>query len=153
MTSTERFRVRHPKVVHQTIDGEVIIINMDTGTYYSLSGSGAAIWESIAREARLDEIVGSLAERYDGTIEAFGTAVGQILDRLREEGLIVPTPDRPDLPRARGLAPEPGASSRLPFEAPVLEKYVDMQDLILLDPVHEVDETEGWPHTRPAGGS
>jgi len=29
----------------------------------------------------------------------------------------------------------------------VVEKYTDMQDLVLLDPVHEVDE-RGWPHVQ-----
>ena len=38
------------------------------------------------------------------------------------------------------------------FEAPRLEKYTDMQDLVLLDPVHEVDE-QGWPQQRPEAGA
>jgi hypothetical protein len=29
---------------------------------------------------------------------------------------------------------------------PVLDKYTDMQELLLLDPIHEVDDA-GWPHT------
>jgi hypothetical protein len=36
------------------------------------------------------------------------------------------------------------------FEKPGLQKYSDMQDLLLLDPIHEVDEM-GWPHALPAG--
>ena len=27
----------------------------------------------------------------------------------------------------------------------ILEKYTDMQDLLLLDPIHEVDDGSGWP--------
>ena len=30
------------------------------------------------------------------------------------------------------------------FVAPVLNKYTDMQDLLLLDPIHETD-AQGWP--------
>ena len=30
------------------------------------------------------------------------------------------------------------------FERPKLGKYTDMQDLLLADPIHEVDE-QGWP--------
>jgi hypothetical protein len=33
---------------------------------------------------------------------------------------------------------------------PVLNKYTDMQDLLLLDPIHEVDE-RGWPNSVEAG--
>ncbi len=32
------------------------------------------------------------------------------------------------------------------YVAPVLESFTDMQDLILLDPIHEVDAA-GWPNT------
>jgi hypothetical protein len=31
-------------------------------------------------------------------------------------------------------------------------KYSDMEDLIMLDPIHEVDES-GWPHPKPVDGS
>jgi hypothetical protein len=34
------------------------------------------------------------------------------------------------------------------FEPPLLEKFTDMEDLLLLDPVHEVDG-RGWPHPAP----
>ena len=34
------------------------------------------------------------------------------------------------------------------FETPVLEKYTDMAELLLLDPIHDVDAT-GWPHPAP----
>ena len=42
---------------------------------------------------------------------------------------------------------DPGIE-RLSFEAPILHKYTDMQDLLLLDPIHEVDEA-GWPSVKP----
>jgi len=35
------------------------------------------------------------------------------------------------------------------FAPPVLEVYTDMQDLLLLDPIHDVDETVGWPSPKP----
>ncbi len=52
------------------------------------------------------------------------------------------------------VAPDPAAArgnghqDSLAFEAPKLEKFTDMQDLVLLDPVHEVDDV-GWPAARP----
>jgi hypothetical protein len=32
----------------------------------------------------------------------------------------------------------------------VLHKFTDMQDLLLVDPVHDVGDA-GWPHRPPAG--
>jgi hypothetical protein len=34
-----------------------------------------------------------------------------------------------------------------PFEMPKLSKYTDMEDLLALDPIHEVDEM-GWPNAK-----
>jgi len=31
---------------------------------------------------------------------------------------------------------------------PIVEKYTDMQDLLMLDPIHDIDET-GWPNKAP----
>ena len=38
--------------------------------------------------------------------------------------------------------------SKKEYEAPVLECYTDMQELLLLDPIHEVEETN-WLVNKP----
>ncbi len=140
-----RFRVDTPQVVSETIQGETIVINLGTGTYYSLQGSGAAIWEGAAQGATIDEILDELAARYDGSRDEFAEATSTLIDTLRSEGLIVPADGlQPSEPISRDLPPE-----RAPFSSPVLEKYTDMQDIILLDPVHEVG-AQGWPHAQDA---
>jgi hypothetical protein len=30
----------------------------------------------------------------------------------------------------------------------MLQAYTDMQEFMLVDPLHEVDEVAGWPHAR-----
>ena len=53
---TTRFKVNTPPVIHETLDGEVIVVNLDTGTYYSIPGTGAEIWTLVdqGRLARRD---------------------------------------------------------------------------------------------------
>jgi len=36
------------------------------------------------------------------------------------------------------------SGTRQPFSAPVLNAYTDMEELLLLDPIHDVDQA-GWP--------
>ena len=140
-----RWSISRPNVVHETIDGEVVTINLDTGSYYSLDRAGADVWALIERGATTDEIVQSIGQRYDGDPTGVRRAIVGLLEELRREGLIVadgtveriPPPEHDDAGPVR-----PG------FEAPVLRKYTDMQELIMLDPVHEVDET-GWPNRKP----
>ena len=45
MPTSTRYVVR-PKVVYETFDDEVIIINLENGNYFSVAGSGAAIWRT-----------------------------------------------------------------------------------------------------------
>ena len=35
-----------------------------------------------------------------------------------------------------------------PFVTPTLSRYTEMQDLLLLDPIHDVDDS-GWPRRAP----
>ena len=147
MSRPERFTV-NPKIVSETIDGEVIILNLDRGRYYSLTLAGADAWEAIGRSASADEIVGALLARYDGTRNAVEQAVDQLLDDLRREELILPLPpgaERASPPGSASAAPDGGREHRPVFQAPVLQTFTDMEDLLLLDPIHEVDES-GWPH-------
>jgi hypothetical protein len=39
-----RYALNQPRVVGEVIDGEVMVINLDTGVYYSVTGAGAAVW-------------------------------------------------------------------------------------------------------------
>ena len=137
-----RFRIG-PEIVHETVDGEVIAIDLADGSYHSLAGSGPAIWELLARGASKDEICTALAGRFEAEEAEIGATVSVLLAQLRENGLIVASEERP-----RTTVPVTAASGeKSRFEAPRLERYNDMKDYFLLDPIHEVD-TAGWP--RPA---
>jgi hypothetical protein len=138
-------RVNSPNVIHETIEGEVIVIDLKTGTYYSLRNTGAAIWQAVDRGAGEDEIVADLGLRYDGSDDEIRDAVRRLLAELEREGLVQAEPG--EMEQAAGPARADDSGPRLPFEAPSLEKHTDMQDLILLDPVHEVD-ARGWPHAQ-----
>ena len=45
------------------------------------------------------------------------------------------------------MTPPPPNAVRKPYTAPAVQKYDDLEDLLLLDPIHEVDEA-GWPVAR-----
>jgi hypothetical protein len=134
------------EVAGETIDGEVILVRMDRGHYYNLQGTGAAVWQGVERGLSRDEIVSEMSRLYDGDNDAIAHGVDELLDRLLAEGIIVAadvptTKTNADLPEARDPAP------RIPFLAPVLGKHTDMEDLLTLDPIHDVDEA-GWPSRR-----
>ncbi len=139
--SEQRLRIDTENVVHETVDGELIAIDLSGGSYYSLSGSGPAIWALLLGGATEAEICAALALTHEGEPEAIRAEVADLLEKLLESELAVPGDGTG---RVQSLdAPAEKAA----FEPPKLERYTDMKDYFLLDPIHEVD-TAGWP--RPA---
>lgn len=137
------FKVNTPPVVHQTLDGEVIVVNLDSGTYYSIAGTGAEIWGAIESGATLEETVDHVLGRYEGESAHVERAVVRFVEELVRAELITPGANDRRAVQAAGAATQTAAS--LPFQEPVLIEYTDMQELLMLDPIHEVDE-QGWPH-------
>ena len=150
ITGCARVTVNAPQVIHETIDGEVIVINLTTGSYYSLKGSAATAWGLIEAPDGVEtaELLDALAARFDTTVSDVERAFGPFLAELSAEGLVSGI-DEP-IGEVAELQSNGKADTEAAFEPPSLEKFTDMQDLVLLDPVHEVDET-GWPRQRPDG--
>ena len=144
MESTERFRVKTPDVTHEVIDDEAVIINLETGHYYSLQRVGAEVWTLLAATASIGAIVEHLTHRYACERPEAQSAVSSLVAELQDERLIVPvqTGDPEPVPQTSA-----GSGSRRAFEVPRLQKFTDMQELLLLDPIHDVDE-RGWPHAK-----
>lgn len=127
------YRLNNPPVICETVDGEVIAINLDSGVYHSLRNDAASVWSAIIAGASEDAI---LAACTSSPAEA-KAALDVFLERLKTLELIVDaTGDNP-----AGL-PDIAAweAKELAFES-----YEDMTDLLGLDPVHEADLTTGWP--------
>jgi hypothetical protein len=145
----DRFQIKSPQVIHETVDGEVVIVNLESGTYYSLTGSGERIWAAIARGESVDDMLTMFHAGHEGIGRHIEATVSSFLEELEREGLITREHDSPEeSPRAG--ASIPAASTGAALEAPVLQKFQDLKELILLDPVHEIHEDLGWPHPKTA---
>ena len=146
-TRMQRY-VTNPQAIHETIDGETIIIDLATGTYFSLLGAAPTIWNALAAGATTAELVTAVEQAYATDDVDVSSDVESFLRMLEGEQLIAAMSDD----GAAGFDSTPRAAERLPYVQPKLEKYTDMQDIIMLDPVHEVD-SRGWPHAAEAQAS
>ena len=132
-----RFRANEPDVAFEAFDEEIVAVNLNTGNYYSLSGSGPQIWIDAIGGRSLDEMVGLWDIAGPAELADVRAQIAAFLDRLVAEKLLV------DAAGSLAVAAAE-AAPRPPFAAPVIENYSDMQDLLMLDPIHDVDGT-GWP--------
>ena len=139
------YRVNTPHVISETVGGETIIVNLARGHYFSLQGSAVEVWQGLERGEAAETIVLELEHRYEagnGEIEA---AVKKLLEDFADAELIVEDANGNGNGAGGGALPSQDVGERVPFVPPGFATFTDMQDIILLDPVHEVD-TRGWPH-------
>ncbi len=140
MTRHQTFRINAPDVAHELVEGEVVIVNLASGAYYSSEGTGAILWEMVEKGVPRDEMVRQLQARYAGD-EKIEREVDLLLELLLQEKLIVPETRTP------GAYTMPALDGSGVFASPLFHKYTDMEDLLVLDPIHEVEQEAGWPHT------
>jgi len=121
-------------IIHELLDDEVIIANLNEGIYYSIRGSGILIWQLLLAGHTLPSIESLFSEKY-GAI----SNLAPFLDRLLKENLLISAPN--------SSPSTPSLSWPATFFPPGLERYDEMQNLLKFDPIHEVDE-QGWPQQK-----
>ena len=129
-------RVNTPAIVHDLIEDEVIIVHLERGFYYSLSGTSALVWRALDKRyspEQISTVLFSLSENTD--VSRF------ILDLQQDDLVVIDDSLQPatDLEELRTLLSVSGK------DALKLNRYTDMQEFLLLDPIHDVGEN-GWPH-------
>ena len=127
----------------EAFPGEVVILNVDQGSYFALGGWALDIWPALIERCPLDRIADAIARRYDVPVATIGSELDGLVARLKEERILLEALPS-DAGPALGLTVATGALQPLTFE-----KHVDLQDLLTLDPIHDVDPEQGWPSLRP----
>lgn len=135
MFDERRYRINAPDVIDESVDGEVLIVHLGTGAYYSADGLGEVVWRHLAAGHSPASLAAALhaqpgAASLDDSLAAF---VGGVIG----DGLLVPD-------EGQGATGAVNLPAPLPPGGLVLNKYTDMEALLLLDPVHDVD-AGGWP--------
>ena len=142
MSGQDVYRINEPNVSSEEIDGEVIIVNLLNGNYYSAQDMGAYVWGKVSQGDSLDIIQASIFAQFGEHESAIRDELPAFLDKLESEELIVKANDA-------GATGSTSIDTPMPekYSAPNLNCYSDMSDLLLLDPIHDVED-EGWPKKK-----
>src|SRR5262245_59436101 len=124
-----RLRPNDDEVIGKVMDGEAILINLATGSYYAIPDVGAFVWEAIEARCSLEEIALRVSASFEVSVEQARVDILEFAERLMQEGVVALAPDA----SANGAAPAPPAC-RAPYVAPQLTVYSDMRNLLALDP-------------------
>lgn len=82
------FKVDRNKVFWRTVEDETVILNIDTGLYYTLAGTGKAIWEMIVDGKGHAEILAKIASRFDVDEKTAARDLDGFIKVLNKEDLI-----------------------------------------------------------------
>lgn len=143
MNSQSRFAVNTPNIVCEIFDNEVVAVNLDVGIYYSITGWSAKVWQMIQNGLSIDEMDQTLSKYCDDSANINESLV-KFTQELLDKNLIISS-TRQDMHSSTDLQFEKIDKMPTLF----IEEFSDMQDILLLDPVHDVDES-GWPSAKPS---
>lgn len=127
----KRFEIKSPEVVYDEIDGEYIIVDLASGKYFRIQGESSKVFAWIISGRELKTNSDSIISR---TAEIIDSAICTLVDKsiIREA-------------TAQNSAGSSDEIVSFDVEEFVIEEFTDLQDIIGLDPIHEVDLNQGWP--------
>jgi hypothetical protein len=121
------------RVASDLFEDEFIIANLETGIYYSLQGSGIFLLKNLPANTAGDVIV-KFEEIFPDQKQEVLKDLTHIWQELEKEEII-------EFYESELIQKEVEIGTA--FTPSVLNTYADMQDLLALDPIHEVDDS-GW---------
>jgi hypothetical protein len=79
----------HAQVVDTELDdGEVVLLHLDSKTYFSLNVTGERIWRGLKEGLTLREISGRLQAEFDVDAEKADSSVVELIDELTQQKLV-----------------------------------------------------------------
>lgn len=146
---TMYYRLNEPDVIEETIDGEAVIVNLATGSYYSADKLGACLWACLSKGFSKDAAIQAISEKLEtADVDAFQQKADQFIADLLNESVIVTAESAPETTDSIQVIIDELWQDGIQSESLVLNKYSDMQELLMLDPIHDVDKM-GWPQRAP----
>jgi hypothetical protein len=129
---------RPGSVIAETMGDETMVIDTESGVFFSLRSMASALWCLVEPGATRTALRDAVEEQYPESPSA-GADVDQFLATLVERRVLVNL--------AAPAGPRAAVTWPATYARPVIEAHDDMSDLLLVDPLHDVDDT-GWPRRR-----
>jgi hypothetical protein len=135
MEPNDCFVIKSEDIASEEFDGEFVVLDLQSGKYFSLLGDSSIVWRGLlsghSAQTLCAEIPPDDPRRAD---------VASLIESLVAHELIaVASQPVPEPPKAVAVEL---ASASGPF---VVDMFDDLSDLMLADPIHDVDPRTGWP--------
>lgn len=86
--SLKEFITINQDVVFRELEGEAVILNLETGTYFGLNDVGTRIWNLMHTHGSLQKVAEIMQEEYEVPREVLERDLLGLVGRLSEKGLV-----------------------------------------------------------------
>ena len=135
------YKLNEEKMFYDFADGQAVVINYLTGTYYGMNLLSSAVLDRIVAGKKVEDIITAimaLPQCPPDIVERMHNFVKE----LQEAEIIVSGPTI-----TGGAEPMGNEVAEDGFDLE-LDMFAEMSDLLRADPVHDVDMNEGWPKLK-----
>jgi hypothetical protein len=75
-------------VLVRHLDGETVLLNLETEKYFGLDATGTRMWELVTRLPNIEAAYGKLGEEFEVEPEVLRNHLAELLGQLVENGLL-----------------------------------------------------------------
>lgn len=75
-------------VVFRELDGEAVILNLETGLYFGLNEMGTRIWQLLDAHAEVRRVLDTLRDEFDVADDRLSADLLALVEQLRDKGLV-----------------------------------------------------------------
>jgi hypothetical protein len=79
---------RSGELLEAEVDGELVGLNVVTGTCYGFNGTATAVWRRLEQPMSVAALRDSLLEEFDVAPEVCDEQLRELLDQLEKDGLV-----------------------------------------------------------------
>jgi Coenzyme PQQ synthesis protein D (PqqD) len=76
------------EVIFRELDGEAVVLNLDTGIYFGLDAVGTRIWRLLMERKPLKAVLDSLIDEYEAPPDRLQRDLLAFVERLDDKGLL-----------------------------------------------------------------
>lgn len=81
-------RLQSTDISARTIGDETIVLSLPSSRYFTITGVGTRLFELLAQDRSLDELVGTIVDEYEVDPATARRDIEAFLDRLRDVALL-----------------------------------------------------------------
>ena len=75
-------------VVFQVLDGQAVVLNLDSGRYFGLNEVGTVFWQGLEQGRSLEQITENLLERYEVDRDVLERDLAELMTDLKQRNLL-----------------------------------------------------------------